>query len=339
VTPETQQQPAIKPLHESLQMPLETVQRESISAPPQSHRESTLFSESRVPISHHEGSRTQLPHQPQEKGLWVNYQREDHLSLPQEAVVASGSTSPQLHQPHKTQAAEPWVNYQKERQSSVHPEHGAASGSRPHQPYQAHKLQEAEPCGHHQAETQSSLHRETLASSTALGPDWQKLSNDLSTPFEPAAALQSFEHGGLVNGCSDVAATHDQTSAETPPCPEPAADSFEHRLSEEPSAQLQSVEQDLQLASYVHMLLIGNSMCAHARSQLPLVLPNAVVQQALVPSGFLADVAQRFHVMIDLGGEVLPAGRHVLLTGTVAANAAAAFCIQEGLLRYTRTCA
>mmetsp|Transcript_123776 Transcript_123776/g.344502 ORF Transcript_123776/g.344502 Transcript_123776/m.344502 type:complete len:141 (+) Transcript_123776:2-424(+) len=68
--------------------------------------------------------------------------------------------------------------------------------------------------------------------------------------------------------------------------------------------------------------------------QLLLLLPADLLQQALVPHGHLADIAQKCQIRIDLGAEVPPSLLQVSLSGPVAANAMAAYFLQERAAQY-----
>merc|ERR1719433_1879170 len=69
--------------------------------------------------------------------------------------------------------------------------------------------------------------------------------------------------------------------------------------------------------------------------QLLLLIPADLLQQALVPHGHLADIAQRCQIRIDLGGEVPPNFLQVSMTGPVMANAMAAYFLQERAAQYS----
>merc|ERR1719277_769234 len=65
------------------------------------------------------------------------------------------------------------------------------------------------------------------------------------------------------------------------------------------------------------------------QTQLHLLLPQELLQRALIPNGHLGEIAQRCQVRLDLGADVAPNRRQVTLTGAVAANAMAAYFLQE----------
>merc|ERR1719215_1712401 len=80
--------------------------------------------------------------------------------------------------------------------------------------------------------------------------------------------------------------------------------------------------------------VLQQSMLGQHQAQLALLLPVDLVQQALIPRGHLAEIAQTCNIGIELGNE-LSGMRHVSLTGTVAANAMAAYFLQERSIQYT----
>merc|ERR1712232_135122 len=55
-------------------------------------------------------------------------------------------------------------------------------------------------------------------------------------------------------------------------------------------------------------------------AQLTLLLPQPLVQNILVPRGFMAEIAQRSGSKIDLGSESPPGMRQVSLSGAMVAN-------------------
>merc|ERR1740138_1336376 len=69
-------------------------------------------------------------------------------------------------------------------------------------------------------------------------------------------------------------------------------------------------------------------------AQLMLLLPRDVLHQALVPSGHLAEIAQKCQIRIDLGAEVPPNMCQVAFTGSVAGNAMAAYFLQERCVQH-----
>merc|ERR1712039_285598 len=77
------------------------------------------------------------------------------------------------------------------------------------------------------------------------------------------------------------------------------------------------------------------SMGQPSPSQLVLLIPSDVLQQALVPQGHLGDITQKCGIRIDLGEEVPPNLQQVTFTGSVAANAMAAYFLQERALQYS----
>merc|ERR1712232_1112424 len=79
---------------------------------------------------------------------------------------------------------------------------------------------------------------------------------------------------------------------------------------------------------------LQSTMTSQANSQLFLLLPVDLLQKALVPHGHLADIAQRCQIRIDLGVDVPPNMRQVSFTGSVPANAMAAYFLQERAVQY-----
>merc|ERR1712216_291729 len=79
--------------------------------------------------------------------------------------------------------------------------------------------------------------------------------------------------------------------------------------------------------------LMQQSLLGQHRNELMLMLPVDLLQQALIPNGHLADICQTCNIGIELGAE-LQSMRQVSLQGTVAANAMAAYLLQEQSLRY-----
>lgn len=69
------------------------------------------------------------------------------------------------------------------------------------------------------------------------------------------------------------------------------------------------------------------------QSQLTILLPQVTIQQALIPLGYFSDIAAKCSIRIDLGSDVAPNLRQVALHGTVAANAMAAFYLQQVCLQ------
>merc|ERR1719217_1401385 len=69
-------------------------------------------------------------------------------------------------------------------------------------------------------------------------------------------------------------------------------------------------------------------------AQLTLLVPVQLVQNILVPRGFMGEIAQRSGAQIDLGSEG-PAGmRQVKLSGTMIANALASLYLQEKVIQF-----
>lgn len=68
--------------------------------------------------------------------------------------------------------------------------------------------------------------------------------------------------------------------------------------------------------------------------QLTLLLPQALVQNVLVPRGFMADICQRSGAKIDLGSETPMGMRQVTLSGTMVANSLASLFLQEKVIQF-----
>merc|ERR1712061_797263 len=69
-------------------------------------------------------------------------------------------------------------------------------------------------------------------------------------------------------------------------------------------------------------------------AQLTLLLPQNLVQNILVPRGFMAEVAHKSGAKIDLGTESPPGMRQVSLSGTMVANALASLFLQEMVIQF-----
>jgi len=76
-------------------------------------------------------------------------------------------------------------------------------------------------------------------------------------------------------------------------------------------------------------LLLAMQTSGMNSSQLSLLLPQAFVQNVLLPRGFLAEIAQRCGSKIDLGQEVPPGMRQVTFAGSMVANSMATLWLQE----------
>merc|ERR550532_590202 len=71
-------------------------------------------------------------------------------------------------------------------------------------------------------------------------------------------------------------------------------------------------------------------------AQLTLLIPQALVQNILVPRGIMAEIAQRSGAQIDLGSES-PAGmRQVTLSGSMVGNALASLFLQEKVIQFNQ---
>jgi len=79
---------------------------------------------------------------------------------------------------------------------------------------------------------------------------------------------------------------------------------------------------------------LQGSMIAGSSSQLHLLLPSSLLQESLIPKGQLAEIAQKCQVRIELGQDVPPDLRQVTLRGGLAANAVAAYFLQERALQH-----
>eukprot|EP00930_Biecheleria_cincta_P062935 TRINITY_DN48398_c0_g1_i1.p1 TRINITY_DN48398_c0_g1~~TRINITY_DN48398_c0_g1_i1.p1 ORF type:complete len:711 (+),score=157.14 TRINITY_DN48398_c0_g1_i1:79-2211(+) len=88
----------------------------------------------------------------------------------------------------------------------------------------------------------------------------------------------------------------------------------------------------------VETMLMSSSPLAHVRGQLHLLLPEDLLLKSLVPSGLLQDVSRRCQVQIEVAaGSAPPRLRLLILTGTLASNAAAAYWLQVGATCYAAT--
>lgn len=80
-------------------------------------------------------------------------------------------------------------------------------------------------------------------------------------------------------------------------------------------------------------VLRQQSMFGQQQTQLSLLLPVDLLQEALIPHGHLSEIANTLNINIQLGDQVASM-RHVMLSGTVASNAMAAYFLQERSLQY-----
>merc|ERR1712187_205177 len=69
-------------------------------------------------------------------------------------------------------------------------------------------------------------------------------------------------------------------------------------------------------------------------AQLTLLLPQNLVQNILVPRGFMAEIAHKSGSKIDLGNESPPGMVQITLSGTMVANALASLFLQEMVLQF-----
>eukprot|EP00929_Paragymnodinium_shiwhaense_P016305 TRINITY_DN12457_c0_g2_i1.p1 TRINITY_DN12457_c0_g2~~TRINITY_DN12457_c0_g2_i1.p1 ORF type:complete len:717 (+),score=195.28 TRINITY_DN12457_c0_g2_i1:110-2260(+) len=80
-----------------------------------------------------------------------------------------------------------------------------------------------------------------------------------------------------------------------------------------------------------------SAFCAGSNAKLALLLPLDLLQKALIPLGYLSEIAEKCQIRIDLGPEVMclqeakgqVVMRQVSMTGSVAGNALAAYFLQE----------
>ncbi|CAJ1358226.1 unnamed protein product, partial [Effrenium voratum] len=78
---------------------------------------------------------------------------------------------------------------------------------------------------------------------------------------------------------------------------------------------------------------LQSGMIAGSQSQLHLLLPSSLLHQTLIPKGHLAEIAQKCQVHLELGQEVSSL-QQVTLRGGIAANAVAAYFLQERALQH-----
>merc|ERR1712232_1111487 len=69
-------------------------------------------------------------------------------------------------------------------------------------------------------------------------------------------------------------------------------------------------------------------------AELTLLIPQALIQNILVPRGFMAEIAQRSGCKIDLGNESPQGMRQVILCGTKVSNALASLYLQEKAIQF-----
>merc|ERR1719336_71855 len=80
---------------------------------------------------------------------------------------------------------------------------------------------------------------------------------------------------------------------------------------------------------------MGNPMLSGiGNSQLTLLIPQALVQNILIPRGIMAEIAQRSASQIDLGLESPPGMRQVTVSGTMVSNALASLFLQEKVIQF-----
>merc|ERR1711865_13123 len=79
--------------------------------------------------------------------------------------------------------------------------------------------------------------------------------------------------------------------------------------------------------------VLQQSILGQHPAQLAVLLPQDLLQQSLIPHGHLAAIAQTCNINMELGGEH-SGMRQVTLTGSVIANAMAAYFLQERSQQY-----
>lgn len=99
---------------------------------------------------------------------------------------------------------------------------------------------------------------------------------------------------------------------------------------------LQALASATEAAPRVEAMLLSSASTGSQRAELSVILGIEVLFQSLVPSGYLQDLSRRCQVHIDItADDSLPASlRQVILSGSAAANAAAAYWLQVGVLRH-----
>merc|ERR550525_498865 len=69
-------------------------------------------------------------------------------------------------------------------------------------------------------------------------------------------------------------------------------------------------------------------------AQLTLLIPQALIQNILIPRGIMAEICQRSGSQIDLGLESPPGMRQVTVSGTMVSNALASLFLQEKVIQF-----
>merc|ERR1719160_2395491 len=69
-------------------------------------------------------------------------------------------------------------------------------------------------------------------------------------------------------------------------------------------------------------------------AKLTVLVPVGLVQNILIPRGFMSEIAQRSGCQIDLGNEGPSGMRQVKLKGTMIANALASLYLQEKVIQF-----
>jgi len=97
-----------------------------------------------------------------------------------------------------------------------------------------------------------------------------------------------------------------------------------------------AVTSAVEAAPQVEALLQSSSSMGHLRGTLSVLLASDVLFSTLVPGGHMQDLAQKCQVHIDIISDAsIPSSmRQVVLTGSLANNAAAAYWLQVGTARH-----
>merc|ERR1719162_681933 len=69
-------------------------------------------------------------------------------------------------------------------------------------------------------------------------------------------------------------------------------------------------------------------------AKLTILVPVGLVQNILIPRGFMSEIAQRSGAQIDLGNEGPSGMRQVNLNGTMIANSLASLYLQEKVIQF-----
>merc|ERR1712032_433334 len=68
-------------------------------------------------------------------------------------------------------------------------------------------------------------------------------------------------------------------------------------------------------------------------AQLTILVPQNIVQNALIPRGIMGEIATRSGCQIDLGNESPPGMRQVKVSGSMTGNALASLFLQEQVIQ------